>query len=108
MIELPLVPSVPHYRVSTQLDDVQFILDVRWNSRDDAWYIDLLAEDEEPISVGMKVTLGSFLGSRSAHEEFPDGFFLTVDTSGEGSEAGLDDMGTRVVVLYIPSSEIFA
>ena len=104
--ELPLVPSVAFQRVSTQLEDVQFILDVRWNGRDDAWYMDLLAEDEEPIKVGMKITLGTLLGARSANAEFPVGVFLVIDTSGEDVNATFDDFGDRVVVMYVPAAEV--
>lgn len=105
---LPLIPSVPNYRVSTTLDGEQYILDVRWNGRDEAWYLDLLAEDETPIRRGMKVVLGVPLGARSVDLAFPDGFLLASDLSGAGREAGLDDLGARVRVYFYSREELLA
>lgn len=102
---LPLQPSIPNYRVGTALDGVQYILDVRWNGRDGAWYLDLLQEDETPIAHGLKLVLGAAIGSGITNPDFPPGVFVCRDLSGVGLDAGFDDIGTRVVVYYFPDSE---
>lgn len=107
-VVLPIVPSVPNYRVSTTLDDVSYVLDVRWNGRAEAWYMDVRTDEGEAIRVGLKLVLGAYHGMRVTDERFPNGIFTAVDLSGEHREATLDDMGTRVVVLYYPASEIAA
>jgi hypothetical protein len=99
---LPFEPSTPSYRVSTTLGDTQYLLDVHWNERAEAWYFDILAADETRIRSGIKVVLGTFLGGRCVTPGFPDGVLVATDTSGEGRDAGFDDLGTRVVVLFIP------
>lgn len=103
---LPLIPSEPNYRVGTQLVETQYILDVRWNTRDAAWYMDLLQEDETPIRMGIKLVLGSPLGARTTDQAFPPGVFIAVDLSGAGRDATLDDMGVRVVVMFYTSDEL--
>lgn len=105
---LPLVPSVPSYRVGTTIEDVQYVLDVRWNARAEAWYIDILDEDETPLRMGMKVVLGAILGGRSALATMPRGMFTAYDTSGNEQDATLDDLGTRVVVYYYTEAEVAA
>lgn len=105
---LPLVPSVPSYRVGTQLDGVQYVLDVRWNGRDGAWYMDILDEAAVAIRSGVKIVLGAFLGRRTVNPAFPAGLLVAADLSGEGRDATLDDLGTRVVVYFYTFDEAFA
>lgn len=102
---LPLTPSVPSYRVGTTLNNVSYVLDLRWNARLGIWYMDLLRADETPLRSGMALVLGAKIGLRSADPEFP-GVFICTDTTGEDREATLDDLGTRVVVAFYPYDEL--
>lgn len=102
---LPLIPSEPSYRVSTTLGSTQYLLDVHWNERAAAWFMDILASDETPLRNGIKIVLGALLGGRSVAPGFPDGVLVARDKSGAGVDAGLDDLGDRVVVLFIPYEE---
>lgn len=107
-VTLPLVPSIPNYRFGTQLDGVQYIIDVRWNGRDGAWYMDFLQADETPIKYGIKIVLGATLGGLVTDPAFPPGVLIAVDQTGNGREATLDDLGSRVLVVYIPAADIAA
>lgn len=100
--QLPLVPSVPFYRVSTTLGGSQYVLDVRWNGRDSAWYLDIMDEEADPIAMGLKIVLGAPLGLRSVDPRFPDGALVVA--AGTGGDAGLDDMGERVNVYFYPAA----
>lgn len=100
--KMDFVPSIPNSRFSTALSGTQYIIVQRWNARDGAWFFDLLAEDETPIAYGIKIVLGVLLGGRNVNDEFPLGVFEAHDLTGSGVEAGLDDLGTRVVVYYYP------
>ena len=106
MQELPLIPSTPSYRVGTSLDGNQFIFDLRWNARDVSWYMDVYSDNEVSLRRGIKVVLGALLGHRSALPDFPAGILFAADMTGAGIEAGLDDLGTRVRVYFIPNSEL--
>ena len=103
--QLPLVPSIPFYRFGTTLSDVPYIFDIRWNGRDEAWYMDILQEDETPIRHGVKIVLGALLGRRSRDPAFPLGVMIAADLSGEGREATFDDLGTRVAVYQYEPGE---
>lgn len=88
------------------MDSVQYVLDVRWNAREAAWFLDILAEDETPIISGVKIVLGTTLGRRSADSAKPAGLLRAFDLSGRSEEAGFDDLGTRVVVYYFSADEV--
>lgn len=99
-------PSEPNYRMATTLGGVQFILDVRWNTREAAWYFDVLQEDETPIRRGLKVTLGLPIGAHVTDPEWPRGYFYAIDTSQKGVSPGLDDLGDRVQLYWFSADEI--
>jgi|SRR5579859_6612007 len=105
-VNLPLVPSVANYRVGTSLDGTQYILDVRWNGRANAWSMDVLAADQTPIRMGLKLVLGIIIGGRVVDPAFPTGLLIAIDTSGQNLDAGFDDMGTRVIVSYFPTADL--
>lgn len=106
VIIIPFEPSIGHYRFSTTISNTEYIFDVRWNSRDSAWYFDLLEFDETPIIMGVKIVLGTYLGRRCTHALFYNGVFVAIDTSNEGREAGFDDLGTRVTIRYYPAEDL--
>jgi hypothetical protein len=106
---LPLSPGLPEYRFSTEIGDDSYVFDVRWNRRDQCWYLDLFeADGETAIFHGVKVVLGANLGRMHRHPLLGRGAFVAVDTSGRSVDATFDDLGTRVLVIYMPSIEIVA
>ncbi len=107
MIQLPLVPSVARYRISTALDEVQYLFDVQWNGREGVWHFDLLTEDAAIILSGISIVLGVVSpGWRSVDARMPPGMFQVRDLSDNGIDAGFDDLGDRVVVYYVPIDEL--
>jgi hypothetical protein len=107
IVALPLDPTVgPNQRFGTALSGTQYLFDVRWNGRDEAWYLDILAENGDPIRRGMRVVLGTLLGGRVVADAFPPGVLQAVDLTNSGTEAGLDDLGTRVQIYYYPFEDL--
>lgn len=107
---LPITPSLPSSRVGTVLDGVPFILEIYWNGREEAWYMHVFDGEGEIIRHGIKIVLGAFLGRRTADPRYPAGFLVAADLSGEGRDAGFDDLGTpanggRVVVYFYTYDE---
>lgn len=99
--ELPLTPSVPHYRVAVALAGIDYLLDFRWNARDAAWYMDVFGSDGKIVAAGLKLVIGQMIGARHVGvPKFPRGVFIVGDTSGERRDATLDDLGTRVIVRF--------
>lgn len=100
--QLPLVPTIPNYRFGTSLDGEQFTIDVRWNARAESWFMDILREDGTPVRQGIRIVLGSQLGGRCTDPTFPDGVLVAADLARLGRDAALDDLGTRIAVLFFP------
>lgn len=105
MIIVPFIPSVPAYEFSLDIDGVSYTFDVRWNGRASAWYVDVLLSDGTAVARGIKIVLGAYLGRGRLHELFQLGVFVARDTSGDQRDATLDDLGTRVEVVYVPIDE---
>lgn len=106
VLEMPLLPKFPNFRFGSTIDTVPYLFDVRWNSRDEAWYMDVLESSEKPIVLGLKLVLGTYVGRRCNHALFKQGVFIVSDTSGSGRDATFDDFGTRVILMYIPIDEL--
>jgi hypothetical protein len=103
---VPFVGSIANYRFGTQIQGTTYIFDVYWNSRDAAWYFHVRDISETMIQAGIKIVLGAYLGRRSNDPLFRDGVFVAVDLANKGQEAGFDDLGSRVLVQYIPAEEL--
>lgn len=105
-VELPFVPSIGFYRFGTTIEEVPYVFDVRWNDRDKSWRFDVMEIDETMIVAGVRVVLGAYLGKQCNHRLFRRGVIVAVDLSGQRREATYDDLGTRVVLQYIPVLEL--
>lgn len=106
MQTLPLVPSIPNYRFGTKLGGQQVTIDARWNGRAESWFLDISDEEGDPIRVGMRVVLGPELGGRVADSRMPPGALFAIDLTQSGIEAGLDDLGERITVVYLSPDDI--
>jgi hypothetical protein len=104
--QLPIDASDPQYRVGITLQDTPYIVDVRWNGRDAAWYLDFYDVAELPIRLGIKVVLGAFFLLRCADPRKPGGALLAADLSGEGRDATIDDLGSRVMIYHYTYTEL--
>lgn len=105
---LPLISSVPHYEFVTDLGGASYLFELRWNHRDAAWYMSVSELDGQPIMRGVKIVIGGFLGRQYQHRLVSSGALIATDLSGANLDAGLDDLGSRVVVARWTSAEIVA
>ena len=105
-VVLPFTPSDASYRFNTTLADTAVVFDVHWNADDAAWYIDIREFDDTPIACGLKLALGAFIGRFTSHVIFHLGTIFAIDTARGHREARFDDLGTRVVVLWVPYTQV--
>lgn len=103
---LPLLPELPNYRFDTTLDGIQYVIDIRWNSRDEAWYMSVFSEEEEPLISGTKLVLGAWLTGDATHPDRPFGLFRLIDWTGSGTEATLTNIGSVVGLYFYNIDEI--
>ncbi len=105
---IPVEPSVPDQQFTTTLTGIVYDIRVRWNTRDESWYMDVRDKAGVAIQLGIRLVLGSTLGLASGNPLRPEGRFILIDTSGENREATLDDLGTRVVLQFESWAEMNA
>ena len=99
MIALPFLTSETNYILNCPIDDTQYMFDVRWNSRDEAWYFDMYETDDTPVVLNVKIVVGLPLGIQSQHDFFKNHLITAIDTSGQGKDPGFDDLNARVKVV---------
>lgn len=105
---LPIKTGDARYRFSTDLRDTTYLVRVRWNARDGAWYLDLLEADGAPIVLGVKVVLGACLAHHVVHPLFQEGVLVARDTSHKGAPPNIDDFGSRVQLVYLTRDDMIA
>lgn len=89
------------YSVDLELDGTSRTLEFKFNPADGFWYLDLRNAANEPLVLGMRLALGKNKWKRYKYMDgVPKGSLDVVDVSGEGREAGADDLGVRVLVQY--------
>ncbi len=103
---IPFIPGDPNQRLDTVLAGEARILEARWNANDHAWYLNVRDADNTMIAAGLKIVLGARLGWSVLHPMFVGRALFAVDLSNTGLEAGLDDFGSRVRLVYFTESDL--
>ena len=103
---LDFIPRVGNYRFSTNLNNVEYTFDVRWNSRDKAWRFDMYDNDGYLMVAGVKIVIDAYLGRRSTHPFFNQNVLVAIDLANSGVEPTYDDMGVRVEFRHYPLSDL--
>lgn len=97
----------PFYTQVTDLDGVNYILDFRYNQREDAWYFDVSLVDETKLVSGVKVVCGAQLLDRFADERLPPGQLIAVNNEPDDNTPGMTELGIgrRVTLTYYEAVE---
>lgn len=106
MITLPLTTD-PFRTFTTTLGEVRYHITQRWNERAERWTLDFVdADTDEILASAIPVVLGSDL-LRSFCPKI--GRLLAIDMAAEagaGTEAGVDDLGSRIQVIWLARGEV--
>lgn len=102
---IPFVGGDSEQKIAIALDDEPYVLRARWNTRDEAWYLDAWERDgTTPIAFGIKLVLGLMLGATFNHPLFLAGMFC-VETAPKdglvGVDPGFTDLGSRVLLVHM-------
>lgn len=105
-----VIPSgdgvTPHFELQVTLEDVTYTLELRWNERASAWFMNVLdAEGVTMLQAGLRLVADWMLGSFNVGAQ-PPGAFVARDTSGLGIDPTLEDLGTRVQLLYFSTEDL--
>jgi len=109
----PATPPLPAIDVSETLDGVQCVLHLQWDESASCWYMRVLGEDAALPALMGDVRLVAdwpLYLSRIQSLRTPPGVFMVQDTSGQGLDPGLGDLGAgaRCQLVYMPAAEAAA
>jgi len=98
----------PFYTQVTDLDGTDYILEFRYNQREDAWYFSISLSDETRLISGVKVVCGVNLLGRFAQEHLPPGILMAIANEDDDSTPGTGALGIgkRVTLVYFDASEL--
>lgn len=101
---IPTTPGVAFSVRRVSLDGSEYVLRLRWNSREARWYMSLSDADDVLIVGGVKLVAGWPLLRLVVDARRPPGQLVALDQAGD-ADPNLDDLGTRVVLVYIDQAE---
>lgn len=105
MRTIPISPQVGHQTLTCLLDGIDLTFDVRWNERANAWTI-TFSDDRGVIVASRRVAIGVAMLARESSPRLPPGDLLPVASTSPEVEAGRDDLGARVQLVYLSAAEI--
>jgi len=106
MIVIPTDATAASYSEVVTLGGSDFNLTFNWNEREGFWYMDIADAASEPILSGLKIVADWDLTSRFTDSRLPDGRIITIDQTGGGADPGRDDLGGRVLLIFVETSEL--
>lgn len=108
ILVLPFQAGSASDTFSTPINSITYIFQVHWNFREGAWYFDIQDANRNPIVSGIKVVTGAYLARIAGVSPMKDGVIVAVDSSGKRRAAMFDDLGTRVLIKYVPVGDLIA
>lgn len=100
VLVIPTRTDLDNYSLEVELEGVAFVLSLAWNYRDESWFLSVATTDGTPIASGIKVVCNTSLLATCSNPDRPPGSLYAWDTSGAGTDPGLDELGERVTLLY--------
>ena len=99
--------GLAHYRQTTPLDGVIYVLNFDYNSRDQNWYLSVHDSEDQPIEgcVGRKLVTNWPVLFRSTDPNKPPGEIIVVSVS-TSEDPGLTDLGNDIILSYVPAEDL--
>lgn len=97
---LPLDSDDAKYTIDITLSGILLRYSFYYNGRGDFWTLDVYDTDDNPIVGGIKLVADWELWGQFNDARLPPGPLYCVDTSGQGTDPGADDLGSRVILVY--------
>ena len=105
VLVIPTRSDLDNYKFTIDLEGLTYGFEFHYNGRMQKWVFDLTQEDGTPILQSTPVYVNQLPLQRFQTELKPPGEILFLDTSGANLDPTEDDLGTRVLMMYIESVE---
>lgn len=108
--QVPLPQPMPvNLTFQVELDNVTYTLNLFYNDRDGGWYLTIGDASNNPILGCQRCVVNYPIGWKQCYNtSMPPGSIQFQDTSGQGLDPGLNDMGARVTMLYFDAAELYS
>lgn len=107
-VRLPVTQEGARFQFFCELDGISYSFLFRWNDRDGAWYLEIGDGGGAALVSGIKVVIDIWLlkAIRGLSAGLPPGDFIAFDTANLDTDAGFEDLGRRVQILYFTADEV--
>jgi hypothetical protein len=98
-----------YYTFTITLEEKVYRFDIHWNSRMKSWIADILDENDVVLANGMPIHVDSRIIGQLHHiVGMMTGELTAFDTTNRELDAGLNDLGTRVLLMYHEAADVAA
>lgn len=104
-LELPVRSDFKAFLISLDFEGTTFEMGFDFNARLDRWVMQLRDIDGNILLAGVPILTEVDLNAQYPLEGLPPGLFVAIDETLQGRNAGTDDLGNGVKLLYLPSDE---
>ena len=105
IVQIPVDSENSVFTETLNLEGVDYLLRIYWNSRDESWYLDIRLPDDTSIIDGIKMVVNYGLISYWEVENMPPGALILYDDSNSEIPCGRYDLGERCKLIYITSDD---
>lgn len=98
---MPMRNDFPSYTFKSDLTDVIYTINVRFNTRMQRWIIDVLDASGNPIVVGLPVLLEVDLYGRFVRETLPAGKLIPIADTLDQPQPTRNSFGNTHSLLYV-------
>lgn len=106
MIYIDISNDLPYYSIQVSLDDIEYILTFKYNTRMDRWLFSFSESNGSIIFSGILLVLGINFFDLIADDRQPTGELRMYDTTQNANEPNKDNFGQTLKMIYIPLSEL--
>lgn len=105
---IPTSTTLANYEFIIELDGVEFKMRFKYNSREDAWFFNILDTNDVMLRAGLKVVNEWTLLRLWAEANRPRGELIAVNQGNVPAPPTLNQLGAEVLLTYLDATEIAA
>lgn len=103
-VEIPVRSDLKAYEFQIELDGVVYTLGFRYNERMDRWLMDIADSVGAEILNGILLLTNVPLTDDYVIDGMPPGRFFCEDRTGQNNDAGIEDLGNDIRLLYLEAA----
>jgi hypothetical protein len=97
---IPTSTTETVYTEIVEIEGREYVLRFDWSERESIWYLSIYDQDENPLALSLRLVVGKSLLVGKRDPRLPPGQMAAVDATGTDTEAGVDELGKRVFLMY--------